>query len=150
MAANVVKGSKLMLFLGGTAIACATSHTLSISIDTTESSTKSKDNHAGAWKTYEASDMSWTVSSENLYSTGGVGKSFEDLYTLKGQAVDIIFTTATETDLDVPEGGWTPKANTGYKGKAIITSLELSAPDGENATFSVNLQGTGALDPVTA
>ena len=90
MAANIVKGSKLMLFLGGTAIACATSHTLSISIDTTESA------------------------------------------------------------LDVPEGGWTPKANTGYKGKAIITSLELSAPDGENATFSVNLQGTGALDPVTA
>lgn len=30
-------------------------------------------------------------------------------------------------------------------GKAVITSLELNAPDGDKATFSVSLDGTGEL-----
>lgn len=150
MAATIYNGSDLMLFVGGKSIACATSHSLSVSIDTTESSTKCKDYKSGAWKTFKSTDMSWTVSTENLYaSTGGEGKSFDDLMALKGTEVTIVFAPSSESDNTVITGGWTPKANTGYTGNAILTSLEVSAQDGENATFSASFQGTGELKAVT-
>lgn len=48
----------------------------------------------------------------------------------------------------MPADGWSLPAKP-YKGKAVITSLELNAPDGDKATFSVSLDGTGALASVT-
>ena len=36
-----------------------------------------------------------------------------------------------------------------YTGKAIITKLELQAPNGEFATYSVELSGVGELKKVT-
>ena len=32
-----------------------------------------------------------------------------------------------------------------YKGKVVITSLELNAPNGDNATFTASFEGVGAL-----
>lgn len=52
---------------------------------------------------------------------------------------------------NVPSGGWSPRAiaataySKGYVGNMIITSIELNAPNGENATFTVNFTGVGAL-----
>ena len=69
----------------------------------------------------------------------------------------------TEADkLDnVPTGGWTidprqdaepagAKRFPRYEGKVIITSIELNAPNGEDSSFTVQFQGTGALKKVTA
>ena len=44
----------------------------------------------------------------------------------------------------MPAAGWT-LANGAYTGKAVITSLEANAPDGDKATFSISFEGTGAL-----
>ena len=44
----------------------------------------------------------------------------------------------------MPEAGWTLAAGA-YTGKAVITSLEANAPDGDKATFSISFEGTGAL-----
>lgn len=145
---QIINGSDLMLFVNGKAIANATSHTLSITYDTIESSTKSKDHKGGAWKIYKISDKSWTASSENLYSRGGNGKSIEDILALEGQEVTLVFADVTEADLEVPEEGWTPKTGMGLTGKAVITSIEYQASDGENSTFSVSFQGTGELKRV--
>jgi len=49
----------------------------------------------------------------------------------------------------VPTGGWTPKALNGRKGKVIITSIEVNAPNGENATFTAQFTGVGELTKVT-
>ncbi len=46
---------------------------------------------------------------------------------------------------EVPEGGWTPVTTGQYKGKVVITSLELNAPNGDNATFTASFEGVGAL-----
>ncbi|MCR8874890.1 phage tail protein [Phocaeicola barnesiae] len=146
--AQIVRGSDLMLFDGTTnkAFAFATNHTLELSGDVLETSSKD----SGKWKSNQITKLSWTITSENLYSE----EDYDDLVEkmIARDEFDVIFAIAGNADSDagVPEGGWTPKANSGYKGKAVITSISVSAQDGQNATYSVNLQGTGALEKITA
>ena len=75
--ANVIKGRDLMLFINGKSIAFATSHSLTISMDTTE--TTSKDS-GGKWVTSNAGKISWEVKTENLFSNDGEGVTFENLF----------------------------------------------------------------------
>ena len=53
----------------------------------------------------------------------------------------------TKTD-EVTKGGWIPSTTGTYTGKVIITSLEASAPNEDNATFSATFTGVGALKKV--
>ena len=43
--------------------------------------------------------------------------------------------------------GSTSNKSLGYTGTVLITSVEVNAPNGENATFTVQLQGDGPLVP---
>lgn len=139
-----IKGGDMMLFLGGKSIAYATSHTLEITAETADVS--NKDEGAGDWSTSEVNLLSWTASSENLYSVDGKGDNYDDLFDLMiaKTPIDAVFAKKKETVNEVPATGWTANT-TGYQGKVIITSLSLNAPNGENATFSVQFQGYGAL-----
>lgn len=147
---QVINGGDLMLFLGGTSIAFSTSHKLSISAETVE--TSSKDN-GGKWVAKAVRKLSWNMSTENLYSLDGAGKTYDDLFTMMtGRTeIDAIFTVekdyATKAD-EVPAGGWLPMTTGQYKGKVVITSLELNAPNGDNATFTASFEGVGALTKV--
>lgn len=147
---QVINGGDLMLFLGGTSIAFSTSHKLSISAETVE--TSSKDN-GGKWVAKAVRKLSWNMSTENLYSLEGAGKTYDDLFTMMtGRTeIDAIFTVekdyATKAD-EVPADGWLPMTTGQYKGKVVITSLELNAPNGDNATFTASFEGVGALTKV--
>ena len=150
----IIQGGDLMLFINNKSIGYATSHSLSISADTKETSTKDS---GGKWQTSEVGIISWTASSENLYANEAQGMTYSGLFDamVARTQIDAVFTlkdnsTNPETGKsdEVPTGGWTPKANSGYQGKVIITSLELNAPNGENASFTVQFQGTGELKPV--
>lgn len=177
----IVKGGDLMLFLkkeaaGSTtenlkyekvSIGYATSHSLSISADTKETSTKDS---GGKWQTSEVGIISWTASSENLYANEAEGMTYSDLFDamVARTPIDAVFGVEGNSDdleakkLDnVPTGGWsidprenaTPKGEKRfprYEGKVIITSIELNAPNGEDSSFTVQFQGTGALKKVTA
>jgi len=152
---SIVNGSDLMVFVGGKSIAYATSHSLSISADTTSTSSKTKDDVTGAWQTAKVTAFSWSVSAESLFSIDTTaGKTYEELFTAmtSGTAVTISFAIKTDATT-VPSGGWTPSSATGdivLTGSAFITSLSLSAPDDENASFSVEFAGTGELTNATA
>ena len=147
---QVINGSDLMLFLGGTSIAFATNHKLSISAETVETSSKDS---GGKWVTKAVRKLSWNMSTENLYSLEGAGKTYDDLFTMMtGRSeIDAICTLekdyATKAD-EVPETGWVPMTARQYKGKVVITSLELNAPNGDNATFTASFEGVGALTKV--
>lgn len=145
-----IKGSDLMLFVAGKSVAYATSHTLSVSADTTD--TSNKDEGGGGWASSDINKLSWTSQTENLYSEDGNGESYKDLFALMIAKIpiELVFSLKTETATDVPEVGWTPKATGKYSGKALITSLELNAPNGENATFTAQFTGVGALALVAA
>lgn len=148
--ANVIKGRDLMLFINGKSIAFATSHSLSISQDTTE--TTSKDS-GGKWTSAQAGKMSWEMQSENLMSNDGEGVGFEQLFDMMTaqQPIDAVF--ALEKNYknkadEVTKGGWIPSTTGTYSGKVLITSLDCSAPNEDNVTFTVSLTGIGALKKV--
>lgn len=151
---GIIKGGDLMLFINNKSIGYATSHSLSISADTKETSTKDS---GGKWQTSEVGIISWTASSENLYANEAEGMTYSDLFDamVARTEIDAVFTLEGSSPnleagkLDnVPTDGWIPKAKSGYQGKVIITSLELNAPNGEDASFTVQFQGTGALKVV--
>lgn len=147
MAGQVINGGDLMLFFDGKSIAFATSHKLSINVETVE--TSSKDN-GGKWVTKAARKISWNCSTENLYSNDGEGLNFSDLFDklIAREPIEAVFCLeqdyATKDD-EVPEGGWLPSTTGTYSGQVIITSLEANAPNGDNATFSASFEGVGAL-----
>ena len=62
---DILKGSALQLFYNGATIAFATSHTLSLTVNTNEVLTK---DHAD-YPAQVATTLNWEVSAENLYST---------------------------------------------------------------------------------
>ena len=90
------------------------------------------------------------MSTDNLYAVTGEGAVFDDLYTAMTNRteIEVVFSLekdyATKADA-VPTGGWIPVTTGQLKGKAIITSLELNAPNGDNATYTASFEGTGAL-----
>lgn len=144
---SIIKGRDLMLFVKGKSIAFATSHSLSISMETTE--TTSKDS-GGKWVASNAGKISWEMSTENLYSNDGEGVNFDELFKLMTaqEPIEAVFTLEknykSKAD-EVSVGGWLPSTTGTYSGKVIITSLSASAPNEDNATFSATFTGTGAL-----
>lgn len=163
MAQKLIKGDDLMLFNGSTgkSYAYATAHTLTITADTAD--TSSKDH--GVWTGNEVAKISWEITSENLYTSEGFDSLFDDMIARK--PIDVAFGLKQQgaPDSTVADGdyaNWTPeyKADaTGeptaptadtttskmYMGKVYITSLTANANTGENATYSVTLTGTGSI-----
>lgn len=144
---QVINGGDLMLFIDGKSIAFATSHKLSINVETVE--TTSKDS-GGKWVSKAARKISWNCNTENLYSNDGEGVNFDQLFDklVARQEITAVFCLekdyASKAD-NVPEGGWLPSTTGTYTGKVIITALEANAPNGDNATFTATFEGVGAL-----
>lgn len=147
-----IKGSSIMLFVKNNgvnkAIAYATNHTLEISSELTN--TSNKDQGGGDWSSQEVGQLSWTVSSENFYALDSSQNTYNDLFDLMiaKQPIDVMFASKAETTINdvvnTSTGYWTP-AVPKYTGKALINTLNLNAPNGDYATFTVNLTGAGAL-----
>lgn len=158
-----IQGQNLMLFVkqdNGTlkSIAFATNHTLSTSMETIDNS--NKDEGVGIWNSYTPGLMNWSVTSENLMSeTAPQGHDFNTLfdYYLQRKPVEVAFALRgneplangkVDTEWEVPTGGWTPNTTNQYSGKALITNLEVTATNGQVATYSVTMQGCGTLKKV--
>lgn len=141
-AAKIIKGNELMLFDNeGKSYAYATNHTLSLSTETAD--TSSKDH--GIWGAVEITKYSWEITSENLYTEADFEKIF-DMW-VEGEKVHCKFGLKAETDntktvVDGDYDNWTA-GNTVYEGDAYITSLSANANNGENATYSLTLSGIG-------
>lgn len=148
LTAKKIKGGDMMLFINGKAIAFSTSHTLSIKAETKD--TSNKDEGGGDWASNEVGLLSWSAKSENMYSIDGNGNNYDDLYDLMIKKTPIMatFSKKKEEVSEVPEAGWTA-SKPDYEGKVVITSLELNAPNGDYATYSVEFTGCGELKHVT-
>ena len=144
---DIVKGSALMVFLGGSAIGFATSHALSLTTNTTEVSTKDH----GDYPSVVAQSIGWEVTAENLYSDTGETTYMNAM--LAKTPVDIKFakvanysTTDEKGIIDNAEKtDWTA-GTVIAEGKALITSFSINAANGDNATMSVTFTGVGALN----
>lgn len=143
-----------MIFVDGKAIALATSHTLTLNAETSD--TASKD--SGMWDDSEVTKLSWEASSESIGAAEEgtpVDISYEVLLDkcMAGEKVPIICGIPTNATNDgVPEGGWSApsesQAQAYYQGSAIITSVSLTGANGENSQISANFKGVGKLNKV--
>jgi len=147
MANKIIKGRDLMLFNSdGHSYAYATNHTLTITAETADISSKDH----GIWGASEISRYTWEITSENLYTSAEYDSMFDAMLT--GEAIKVRFGLKTEqldksknvADGDLALPYWTSQ-NTFYEGFVIITSLVANANNGENATYSVTLTGTGSI-----
>lgn len=164
---KIRKGNDLMIFIGGKSVAFATSHQLSTTLES--ETIQSKD--SGYDGVNIPKSITWEITSENLFIDGEYSKLFEKQ--LKKEYVDIVFGigkragsapgngTTPETALQPnnPQDAssaiyWTYETNAPYyTGKALITSLSVSASAGETATYSATFQGSGSIgmwDPTSS
>ena len=148
-----LKGKDFMVFVDGKAVALATNHQLTLNADTT--STSSKD--SGLWDESEVTGFNWEATSDSIGSPdkdAPVDISYEKLMDpmLAAEPVPIIAGIPKNQDINgVPEGGWQAPdgtANTYYKGKAIITKVDLKGQDKDNMTVSASFKGVGKLEKV--
>lgn len=145
--ANVVAGKDLMIFVNDNPTALATSHSLSITAETSEAASKDD----GAWGAATVTKFSWEGSTEALVSMDESANSFDAMYDamMTRQPVDIVSgRPSNATDDGVPEEGWTAPTTKMYKGKALITSLQRNDPNGDNSTMTVTFTGVGRLERV--
>ena len=149
---GIIKGKKLMLFVKKSnsyvSVGYATNHTLSTSASTIDVSHKDLvDAGGGKWDDQDIDTLSWTISTENFYANDAEGVSFTELfgYYAAGTELDVKFGVAADSSTGVPTGGWTAPATGALSGKAIITSIDVNAPVGDNASYSITLTGKGPL-----
>ena len=143
--ATIIKGDELMLFKNEQSLAFATAHTLTISGSTIDISSKDH----GYWGASEIGNITWEITSENLYTDADYDALFSAM--INKEKVTVKFGHASNYDVNgLGELSYWSAASTGiYTGEAFITSLTANANTGENATFSVTLSGAGALKKVS-
>lgn len=144
-----IKGKDLMVFqkkgASYTALAAATSHTLSISAAVMEASSKD----SGKWGDSEAGRMEWEMGTENLFVQADFDILFDAM--VAGEKLDVAFEVASNANSDTgkPDNGWAIGPG-GYEGQVLITALNANAPNGENATYTATFKGCGPLKKRTA
>ena len=154
---NIIKGSHLMVFLDGNPIAFATSHSLSKTLNTQDISTKDH----GDYNAILPQTISWEITTENLYSLSGYA-ALNTAFNTR-QAVTVAFGESTyaqdgtQASIVLPESAEQGAKTTNWalsgdyeEGQAYITSLQVTAGSGDNATFSATFTGTGDLTSKTA
>ena len=146
---DIVKGSMLQVQVGGNILGFATSHSLSITTNTTEVSTKDH----GDYPAVIAQSVSWEVQCENLYTLDNKQK----LMTIQTSKTPVTITFCEVSNYDAnDEKGIVPGPNTNgdnswtpgpiiLTGQAYLTSFQVNAPAGDNATISCTFTGNGAF-----
>jgi len=144
MAVNtgVIEGQDLLLFVGATAIAHATTHSLEPSAEVRDRLSKD----TGKWKNKVAGLLDWKANCDALACYDG--NSYHTLFAMMIARTPVIVKLAGRAAVD-DNDNWKPEqtGDTYYTGNAIITGLPLTAPNNEDATFSCSFEGTGPLTP---
>lgn len=148
-------------------IGFATNHQISFSQELKDIAHKDANSCGGRWAVSSYGTVSWEITTDAfLGDTSSTGESASNsemkregrgaldmfklfnerkpifvVFGLEGASKDF-FNDATQV---VPEGGWKPKGNSYFSGWAYISSLNISAPTNDYATWSLTLTGTGAL-----
>ena len=143
MAKSVLDGTNLILGVDGKALGFSTGCKVSTSTETGERVTKEA--VSGKWKEKYVKSYSESISAEGCVLTDGDSEAptYDQLkeMQLNGEPVEANYGIR---DGDSRNG----KATGGYKGKYIITSLELDGQAGDDAKYSVQLENCGPVTKV--
>ena len=133
---GLVNGTLIALYkdVAGTLtkVANATSSDFELTRDTIDATNKD----GGQYKEFLVGLAGWTMNAEGIFEedASATGVSAKDLLddVVAGTAITVVMTSNVSGDLKVT-------------GSAVITSFSWNAPVNDVATFSVSLQGSGAL-----
>lgn len=135
-AGTYTNGSDLLLSVGGQCIGHCTSHTITYNADTKDRSVKpvaTEKKGSGKWKSKSVTGLSISISAEGCVFTKETENGYEAIAPLWGTG-DSVEVKAFEREGDT---------NPSLQGKFVITSLELSAPASDDATYSISLESDG-------
>lgn len=137
---GVIKGQNLRLKIAGKFVGFSTSCTVHVSASLEDSSTK--DSSDGIFQEQQLTGLAWDISTDALYSvdTDATGINAEGALDaiLARQTVEIEFTGTVGTN---------NRQATGHKytGQAWINDISINAANRQNASYSLQAQGTGPL-----
>lgn len=120
-----IKGIDFALKIGGKVVAGKKNASMSISSDTLDTTTA----ESLGWKEKDYGFKEWSISTDGLLVA-----SDEGFY-----AVEDALINGTLLDIEII------RDRKKYVGQCLVTSLESDAPFDDMITYSVNLEGTGAL-----
>lgn len=141
MAKSILDGTDLILSVGGKALGFSTGCKVSTTTETGERVTKEAS--SGKWKEKYVKSFSESISADGCVLTDGdtdtpTYDQLKDML-LAGEPI--------EASYGLREGDTrTGKTTGGYKGKYIITSLELDGKAGDDAKYSVQLENCGKIE----
>ena len=131
---GIINGTNLAVYIGSDVIAHATSHSLSITHDARDATTKD----SSGWTDRLEGLRSWEISGEGLVAFDGT-VDIDDIFTsyiVTRTAVTVKFSTEVSGDVY-----WT--------GSAYLTGIDLDSPVEDNVSYSYTFSGTGALTKAT-
>lgn len=138
---SVLDGTDLILSVDGKALGFSTGCKVDTKVETGERTTKEAS--AGKWKEKFVKSFSESISADGCVLTDGDAETptYDQLKALQlaGKAIDVAY--------NLRDGNKrTGKAEGGYKGKFIVTSLSLDAKAGDDAKYSVQLENCGKVE----
>lgn len=129
-----INGTDLRVYVGGNAVAYATTFTLSMSKTVNE--LIHKDNPGTGWREIDVANTTKTASItvEALYAEDGANNAPVDLFGLFN--ADTLVTVSAKTSVT---------GDTSYDGSGYVTALDFTGAVNETATFSATIEITGQL-----
>jgi len=137
-----IKGQNLRLMVGGKCIAMATNCTFHISAQLEDSSTKDS---TGDWQEQEVTGLSWDAQCDALVTLTDNGSNGELATDLMSLMIAKTLVTLTFDQTAGTNNRTGQNAAIKRTGTAFISDIQVTAQNRANSTFSVQLQGTGAL-----
>lgn len=143
---DLIQGDNLLLYLtsGKTVIAYATSCSLQVDSESIDTSSK----FSCKWQSNMGGKASYSISADALYCNNTNGISFDKLLEFMVSGEQVEWYVGEETDFDgaCDENPHTlDTTKTYYNGKAVVTSVSLSAGNNEIASCSITLTGAGEI-----
>ena len=143
---DLIHGDDLLLYLtsGKTVLAYATSCSLQVDSETIDTSSK----FSCKWNSKMGGKAGYTINADALYSSNASGISFDELLELMvadKQVEWYIGEEASWSGTCENNPHTLDTSATYYNGKAVVTSVSLSAGNNEIASCSITLEGAGEI-----
>lgn len=127
-------------------IGCAKSHSISISNEVRDTTSKC----TVGWKTSAKNRTNWTASAEGLVSYDSTNYNYGTLLGLMLDGAPVMLASFDYEGATGTAPNLTPQGSSiVYRGNALITSIDMGAADGENATFNLTFEGVDELKELT-
>lgn len=129
MTTDVINGTDLLLYVGGVAVAGATTHSLTLNSETRDTTNKD----TAKWRTVLGGRLTWGLSGSGMFAFDAT-YGYKELMALLIAGTPVVLKFSTEV-----------AGNSHWSGEAILTKCDIEAPDGQNTTYSYEFVGYGPL-----